>query len=84
MLKSVHYISFWEEGIVITSANLNLETGEITDIEASDEGQEYEHHKYDEITLELAGAEFTYVVETDGEFEYGITAVDLTDINGRI
>ena len=41
--QKVEYRSVWEEGVVSTYAQLNLNTGEVTDIETSDEGENYEH-----------------------------------------
>lgn len=38
----VAYVSEWEEGIVETSAMLDLQTGEVAGIEVSDDGGEYE------------------------------------------
>jgi hypothetical protein len=39
----VEYESVWDEGTVTTQATLNLQTGEITDIQTSDDGEDYEH-----------------------------------------
>lgn len=38
----VQFISSWNEGDVETPAKLNLETGEIFDIEKSDDGDNYQ------------------------------------------
>lgn len=45
----VEYVSVWDEGTVTTHAVLDLRTGAVTDIEASDDGQDYEHLQYEEI-----------------------------------
>lgn len=45
----VEFESVWDEGTVTTQAVLNLKTGEVTDIESSDDGEEYEHLQYEEI-----------------------------------
>ncbi len=38
----VQFISSWNEGDVETPAKLNLETGEVFDIEKSNDGEDYE------------------------------------------
>jgi len=51
----VLYVSTWAEGSVESSAMLNLITGEVTDIEKSECGADYEHHIRDDIQVSIEG-----------------------------
>lgn len=42
MLIEVEFESHWQEGIITSTAMLNLSTGIVQDIDASDDGSEYE------------------------------------------
>lgn len=46
----VTYESFWDDGVVTTQATLDLETGEISDIEVADGREEMEGLQYEEIS----------------------------------
>ena len=65
----VGYRSIWEEGEITTKATLDLETGEVRDIETSEEGAKWKHHSYDEIIVAEKGY---MVVDDDGVFPYSI------------
>ena len=52
IIKGV-YTSKWEEGDIITQCLVSLTTGEIVDVEVSDEGHNYESHIKDEIQVEV-------------------------------
>ena len=52
IIKGV-YTSKWEEGDIITQCLISLTTGEIVDVEVSDEGDNYESHIKDEIQVEV-------------------------------
>jgi len=73
-LIHVGYTSSWGEGEIKTSALLNVNTGEITDIISSDDGAEYETLISE--TISIDGSE--YAVETDGNgFDYFISKDEL-------
>lgn len=65
----VEFNSNWEEGTVTSEAQLNLETGEITDIVVSDEGVEFEHLLSE--TIEAGG--LTATVEANENGDYFVT-----------
>ena len=46
----VIYESFWDDGVVTTQATLNLDTGEISDIEVADGCEKMEGLQYEEIS----------------------------------
>lgn len=79
---NVTYRSCWAEGIVDTSAKINLETGEIVDIESSEEGINYEFHEQDCVYFTNNiddGLEM--IVENDlNGFMYAITLEDLDQL----
>lgn len=64
----VEFESVWDEGTVTTQAVLNLLTGEVTDIEVSDEGADYEHLQYQEIRDVSRGV--SAIVVTNDENQY--------------
>lgn len=76
----VLYVSRWEEGNVETEALLNLETGEVYDIESSDEGAEYEYHIEDVIQIAVNGEVVTFNINEDTEFSYAIDEADLKKV----
>ena len=59
----IEYGSVWDEGIVTTSAYLNLHTGEIVDIEVSEDVEEFEHLQHEFITVN--GKKYTVEVDED-------------------
>lgn len=72
----VQYASHWEEGAVYSAAHLDLLTGEVLDIETSEDGVEYEHHLKDVICIkagvsaesddvEVHEREGTYMIHSD-------------------
>lgn len=63
----VLYTSKWEEGSVETEAVLNLETGVVSDIEASDEGEHFEDHIKDFISIAIdnEGVQLANITEDD-------------------
>lgn len=83
---NVTYRSEWEEGVVDTEAKLNLDTGEIFDIETSNEGADYEIHIRDLIYYtDNKDISFEYSVETDSPFyNYCIDSDDLSEANELI
>ena len=83
---NVTYRSEWEEGVVDTEAKLNLDTGEIFDIETSDEGSDYEIHIRDLIYYtDNKDISFEYAVETGSPFyNYFIESDDLSEANELI
>ena len=62
----VEFESVWDEGTVTTQAVLNLQTGEVTDIESSDGGENYEHLQYEEIRDVSRG--ISAVATDDGQY----------------
>jgi len=75
-LIHVGYTSCWEEGDIHTSALLNIQTGEITEIVMSEDGAEYETLIMEKISINGS----TYIVETDAnEFEYCIPEDELNE-----
>jgi hypothetical protein len=66
--RVVEYESVWDEGSVTTQAILNLRTGEITDIETSDHGEDYEHLQYEEIRDVSRGISAIVVSNNDGQY----------------
>lgn len=64
----VEFESVWDEGTVTTSAVLNLETGEVTNIESSDDGEEYEHLQYEQICDVSRGVSAIVVANSDNKY----------------
>lgn len=64
----VEYESVWDEGTITTQATLNLLTGEITDIETSDDGEDYEHLQYEKIRDVSRGVSAIVVANDDGQY----------------
>lgn len=64
----VEFESVWDEGTVTTQAVLNLQTGEVTSIEASDDGEEYEHLQYEEIRDVSRGVSATVVANDKNQY----------------
>ncbi len=65
----VIYQSVWEEGVVETNAEFNVKTGEIRNIEASDEGSDFESL----VEENIVSHDGQYVAEVDTEnnkFDY--------------
>lgn len=70
----VDYVSTWEEGTIETKAKLDLRTGEVTDIESSDEGQHYENL----ISEKIRYRDRDYFIENDERMlDYSIDKDDL-------
>ena len=65
---AVEFVSVWEEGEVVTNAVLDLETGEVTDIETSDEGSKYEQLLYEEIRCIGRGISATVEANSDNQY----------------
>ena len=65
---AVEFVSVWEEGEVVTNAVLDLETGEVTDIETSDEGAEYKQLLFEEIRCLSRGV--SAIVEAKNDNRY--------------
>jgi len=82
-ILKVIYKSVWEEGIVETSAKLNLETGEIFDIESSNDGfsEHFEFHEYDIISSEDGLFAEALVCQNCGKYDYSISEEDLRKFN---
>ena len=74
---NVKYFSDWDEGLVESTAVLNKETGEVTDITSSNEGINYEYHNYDYIELN-DGTIFN--ITSSNEFNYCINKEDLSEL----
>ncbi len=58
--------SIWVEGVVETDCKLNLDTGEIFDIEKSDEGMDYEYYEYSYLIYKGEA----YAVDEFDKFDY--------------
>jgi hypothetical protein len=70
----VDYQSQWEEGYCDSKAKLNLRTGEVYDIEDSNEGEDFECHERDVI---FSADETEVLVEDINGFDYAIDTRDL-------
>ena len=64
----VEFVSVWAEGEVVTNAVLDLQTGEVRDIETSDDGEDYEHLEYEEIRDVGRGVSATVEANDDNEY----------------
>jgi hypothetical protein len=89
-LTPVIFESMWEEGTVSTKANLNLKTGEVVDIVAADEGDDYEHLISENIVVIVShpapgkGSPLTSIdvpVARNEDGRYFISAPDLASVN---
>jgi len=65
MILSAVYTSKWEEGDIISQCKINAISGAIVDIEASEEGANFEHHIKDEIDVEVGDNYLTLAVDED-------------------
>lgn len=78
----VVYQSVWEEGIVETNAEFNVKTGEIRNIELSDEGMDFESL----IEENIVSHDGKYVAEVDTEnanFEYHASPTEFYGLDSK-
>lgn len=59
------YVSNWDEGEVETTCQIDLMTGDVSDIELSDDHDHFEHHNYDEIQVKIGNKELSATVEDE-------------------
>lgn len=64
----VEYDSVWDEGTVTTQAVLDLQTGEVTSIGVSDDGEDYENLQYEEIRDVSRGVSAIVVPNDNGQY----------------
>lgn len=70
---SVKFNSNWEEGTVTTDAKLDLITGEVIDIETSNDGEDFECL----LSETIDAGEVTATVEPDDDNRYFVSQVSL-------
>lgn len=59
------YTSHWEEGDITTPCVINFPACSLGDIQPSDEGDDYEHHHYDDVQVEVNGNYLHFKIDED-------------------
>ena len=78
--KDVLFLSNWEEGTITTKAKIHIDSGEVFDIESSDDGSEYETL----IDQEISIGENNYVVYQNSENVFFVYEDDLKEIQALL
>lgn len=80
MNLTAQYVSNWDEGEVTTSCNLDLMTGNVSNVETSDEHDHFEHHNYDEVLVTIGNKQLSGRIDSDNN---KVQDIDLTVLKGE-
>lgn len=72
----VRFVSSWEEGDVKSSALLNLSSGEVTDIETSNDGESEHYESLIREYITVADGDINAKVELQPNDEYCVVSLD--------